>query len=146
VRVVLDSNVVVSALIWGGVPYRLIQAASAGDITLFASTVLLDELRDTLARPHLAARLVQQRSSVEQALGFYGQLVANVIPLTLAPTSRDPDDDHVIACALAAKAQLIVSGDRDLLVLENVRDIAIVTPAQAITRIEAPANRDRGRW
>jgi putative PIN family toxin of toxin-antitoxin system len=137
VRVVLDTNVVVSALIWGGVPYRLLQAATAGDITLFASAVLIDELRDTLSRPHLASRLVQQQSSVEQALGFYDQLIAQVVPRAIEPTSRDPDDDHVIACALAAKAQLIVSGDRDLLVLENVREIAIVTPAQAIARIEA---------
>jgi putative PIN family toxin of toxin-antitoxin system len=137
VRVVLDTNVVVSALIWGGVPYRLLQAATAGDITLFASAVLIDELRDTLSQPHLASRLVQQQSSVEHALGFYDQLIAQVVPRAIEPTSRDPDDDHVIACALAAKAQLIVSGDRDLLVLENVREIAIVTPAQAIARIEA---------
>jgi putative PIN family toxin of toxin-antitoxin system len=61
VRVVLDTNVVVSALLWGGVPYRLIHAASAGGIALFASAVLLKELRDTLARPHLASRLAQQQ-------------------------------------------------------------------------------------
>jgi len=136
VRVVLDTNVVVSALIWGGVPHRLIQAATAGDITLFASTVLLDELRTTLARPHLASRLTQQRSSVEQALDFYGQLVTHVIPRPIEPTSRDPDDDHVIACAVAADARVIVSGDRDLLDLGSHRSIAIVTAAQALGLIE----------
>jgi putative PIN family toxin of toxin-antitoxin system len=137
VRVVLDTNVVVSALIWGGVPYRLLQFAAAGDIALFASTVLLDELRLTLNRPHLASRLTQQQSSVAQALALYDQLVTQVVPRAIEPTSRDPDDDHVIACALASKAQLIVSGDRDLLVLEAVREIAVVTPAQAIACIEA---------
>jgi putative PIN family toxin of toxin-antitoxin system len=138
-RVVLDTNVVVSALIWGGVPYRLLQAANAGDIALFASAVLLDELRDTLARPHLASRLAQQQSSVEHALGVYGQLVGHVVPRAIKPTSRDSDDDHVLACAGAAKAQLIVSGDRDLLALDTYRDIAIVTPAQAVARIVAGA-------
>jgi len=137
VRVVLDTNVVVSALLWGGIPYRLIQAASAGEITLFASRVLLDELRDTLARPHLASRLPQQQSSVEQALGFYGQLVTHVIPRPIEPTSRDPDDDHVLACALAAKAHLIVSGDNDLLTLGRYRTIAILTPALALAHIAA---------
>jgi predicted nucleic acid-binding protein len=88
---------------------------------------------------HLASRLVQQQSSVEHALGFYGQLVGHVVPRALAPTSRDPDDDHVIACAPTAKAQLIVSGDNDLRVLDTYRDIAIVSPAQAIARIEAAA-------
>jgi predicted nucleic acid-binding protein len=92
-----------------------------------------------LMRQHLASRLAQQQSSVERALGFYGQLVGHVVPRALAPTSRDPDDDHVIACPLTANAQLIVSGDQDLLVLENVREIAIVTPAQAIALIEAAA-------
>jgi predicted nucleic acid-binding protein len=93
--------------------------------------------QNLLNRPHLASRLAQQQSSVAQALASYDQLVTQVVPRAIEPTSRDPDDDHVIACALAAKAQLIVSGDRDLLVLEAVREIAIVTPAQAIACIEA---------
>lgn len=138
-RVVLDTNVVVSALIWGGVPYRLIQAASAGDITLFASDALLDELRNTLARPHLAARLMQQRPSVEQAVDLYGQLVTHVAPQPIEPTSRDPDDDHIIACAVAANAGLIVSGDRDLLDLGDHRGIPILTAAQALAFIERGA-------
>ena len=130
-RVVLDTNVIVSALIWGGLPFQLLQAAEAGAITLFSSPVLLEELRDTLARPHLASRLGRERSSVEQAVSLYEQLVNLVNPPAIAPTSRDPNDDHVIACALAAGASLIVSGDRDLLVLNAHRSIAIVTPAQA---------------
>jgi predicted nucleic acid-binding protein len=93
-----------------------------------------------LMRPHLASRLVQQQSSVEHALGFYGQLVGHVVPRALAPTSCDPDEDHVIACPLTAKARLMVSGDNDLLVLDTYRDIAIVSPAQAIARIEAAAS------
>lgn len=46
--------------------------------------------------------------------------------------SRDPDDDHVLACALAAKADLIVSGDRDLLTLKSFREIPIVTAAETV--------------
>ena len=54
----------------------------------------------------------------------------------MARVSRDPDDDHVIACALAAQADAIVSGDRDLLVLERYHDIPIVTPAHALKLID----------
>lgn len=66
-RLVLDTNVVVSALVWGGVPYKLIEAAVAGDIELVTSPALQAELQPVLAREHLASCLTQQRSSVEQA-------------------------------------------------------------------------------
>ncbi len=124
-------------MIWGGVPYRLIHSASVGDISLFASTVLLEELYETLSRPHLASRIGQQQTSVERALDFYGQLVARVVPRPVPRVSRDPDDDHVIPCAVAAEAQLIISGDKDLLDLGSYRSIAILAPAEAIARIEA---------
>lgn len=112
-RVVLDTNVVVSGLIWGGKPYQLLQAATDGDITLYTSPMLPDELREVLAREHLAARLAKKAppSSVEQAVGFYGELAVVVSPLATPKASRDPDDDEVLACALAAQADLIVSGD-----------------------------------
>ena len=52
--------------------------------------------------------------------------------------ARDPDDDHVLAASLAARADLIVSGDQDLLVLGSYRDIPIITAAEAMRRIELP--------
>ena len=55
-RPVLDTNVVVSAVIWGGMPYRLLQAATDGDLELYTSPALLAELRSVLAREHLASR------------------------------------------------------------------------------------------
>jgi putative PIN family toxin of toxin-antitoxin system len=68
VRIVLDTNVVVSVLLWGGTPYRLMQAAVDGAITLCASPELLSELNAVLARDHLRARLELQSSSVAQAM------------------------------------------------------------------------------
>jgi len=56
-RIVLDTNVAVSALLWGGTPYRLIQAAADGALTLCTSPPLLAELRAVLARGHLASQL-----------------------------------------------------------------------------------------
>lgn len=57
-------------------------------------------------------------------------------PALASPVSRDPDDDAVLACALAAKADLIVSGDQDLLVLQAFEGIPIVTAAQALERLK----------
>ena len=135
-RIVLDTNVVVSALIWGGTPYRLVQAAADGDIELCTSPALLIELRDVLGRAHLASRLAQQRSSIEQALGFYGELAISVSPLTtLRVVPGDADDDHVIAAALAARAELVVSGDRHLLSMGSHEGMPIVNVAEALVRI-----------
>ena len=77
-RLVLDTNVVVSAVIWGGNPLELLQAATAGEIELFTSPALLVELRKVLGREHLASRLAEQRTSVEQAIGHYGELAVSV--------------------------------------------------------------------
>ena len=57
-----------------------------------------------------------------------------------APVSRDPDDDHVIACALAARAQLIVSRDQDLLVLHPYQGISILASADALQHLDAKAS------
>lgn len=132
-RLVLDTNVVVSAVIWGGLPYRLLQAATDGDIELYTSPALLAELRSVLAREHLASRLTRQQSSAEQAIRFYGELAISVSPLAIPhAVPRDADDDQIIAAALAAQADLIVSGDNDLLSLGQYQGIAIVMPAQAV--------------
>lgn len=135
-RFVLDTNVVVSALVFGGTPLQLLHAAVTGDVLLFTSPVLLAELREVLARPHLAGPLARKQSSVERAIAKYGELALRVAP-TSAPrvVPNDPDDDHVIACALAAQADIVVSGDRDLLDLQQHQGIAILTASEALKRI-----------
>ena len=139
-RLVLDTNVVVSALIWGGTPYKLIGAAAAGDIELVTSPALLAELRDVLGRQHLASRLAARRSSVEQAIGFYGELAVSVSPLsTPRVVPNDVDDDHVIAAAVAGSAEIVVSGDRHLLSMGNHQSISIVNAAEAVRRVEGAA-------
>ena len=60
-------------------------------------------------------------------------VIAQPLPL---PVCRDPDDDAVLACALAAQADLIVSGDEDLLILKEFQHIPIITPAQAMQRFD----------
>mgnify|MGYP005842370595 CR=1 FL=1 len=132
-RAVLDTNVVVSALLWGGTPFRLFELASDGQLLLYTSPTLLAELHDVLARAHLARRLASQRRVIAEAVGQYKALSIAITPLStprVVPT--DIDDDQVIACALAASAELIVSGDSDLLVLHPWRGIQILDATNAI--------------
>jgi putative PIN family toxin of toxin-antitoxin system len=132
-QAVLDTNVVVSALIWGGTPFKLLQAATDGYLTLYTSPALLAELREVLTRDHLARRLTQQQTAVEDAIRLYAEMSIPITPLaTPRAVPNDIDDDQVIACALAAGATLIVSGDNDLLVLHPWRGIHILNAAEAV--------------
>ena len=132
-RLVLDTNVVASGLLWNGTPAQLIDAARADDLELFSSRVLLAELTRILRRAKFAKAISASGMSLDALVLGYAELATLVVPTTIPPTIlRDPDDDAVLACALAANADLVVSGDHDLLDLKSFRDIPIVNAAQAI--------------
>ena len=132
-RCVLDTNVLVSAFLWQGLPARLIEFASENEIRLFTSRALLDELDEVLHRKKLAKAVRLTGFSADQLVSHYRRLAYRVTTRQLARRiSRDPDDDRVLACALAAKADLIVSGDRDLLTLKSFQRIPIVTATEAV--------------
>lgn len=132
-RCVLDTNILVSAFLWQGIPAKLIELAKENKIQLFTSHVLFDELAEVLHRKKLAKSVENTGFSADQLVSHYRRLAYRVTARQLAKRiSRDPDDDHVLACALAAKADLIVSGDRDLLTLKSFREIPIVMAAEAV--------------
>lgn len=139
-RLVLDTNTALSGLLWGGVPGRLIDAAETGQIELASSAALLAELQGVIAREKFAARLAQRGITVADVFDGYAALVVVVTPATIAPTiKRDPADDQLLAAALAAQADLIVSGDTHLLELKSYNGVEIVTAAVAVERIAAGA-------
>jgi len=135
VRIVLDTNVVLSALLWRGTPWRLLEAArQLEQVQLFTSAVLLEELAEVLLRPVPAKRLALIRRTARQVLADYLDAVDLVAPPeTPRVIADDRDDDHVIAAALAARADLLVSGDRHVLALRTYRGSRIVTPFDALT-------------
>lgn len=139
-RLVLDTNVVVAGLLWNGPPRRLIEWAIEGEaVELFSSAMLLDELADTLGYSKFSARIDSFGTSIAVLLAQYTALVSLVAPTRVARVvADDADDDHVIAAAVAARAELIVTGDRKhLLPVGSHRGIAIVTPREAMGRLDA---------
>lgn len=137
-RIVADTNTVVSGLLWHGAPRQLIDAARARQVTLVTSATLLAELAEVLGRDKFVIRLRQARVSARALVEGYAGIAHRVDAAPLAgPVSRDPDDDEILACAATAHATAIVSGDDDLLSLRRYQDIPILTAAEALRRIEA---------
>lgn len=135
-RVVVDTNTLVSGLLWHGSPRRVLDAARAGTLQLYTTAVLLAELEEVLQRPKFAQRLALAGVSANTLVLGYTALAQLVKPAELTPVVlTDPDDDEVLACAFAARAEIIVSGDSHLLDLKNYEGIPIVTAAQLLTRI-----------
>lgn len=133
-RIVLDTNVVLSALLWRGTPYRLLQTVRQHEhAQLFTSAALLEELGEVLARPLPQQRLALLGRAAHEVLADYIDAVELVTPLLTPPViAADADDDQVIAAAVAAEADLLVSGDHHLRALGSHQNIRIVTPAEAV--------------
>ena len=137
-RRVLDTNVVLSGLLWRSHPGRLLDLAKEEAISLHTSSAPRDELADMLSREKWTAMLATRQTDAAYLMQRYGVLAKVVRPKRIGcVVPNDPDDDAVIACALAARADLIVSGDKHLLGLGGqYQGISIVTPAQAIQLVD----------
>lgn len=136
-RLVLDTNVVASAILWGGTPRLLLQAAREKRVELFTSTAMLAELTDILGRRKFARKIAASQLTIDQLVDGYAQLAALVRPVTTPRIAPDPDDDVVIGTALAAKADLVVTGDKPLLTVSEHQGVRIVSVAEAIEVIDA---------
>lgn len=94
-RIIADTNTVLSGLLWGGPPRRLIDLARARSASLYTSLVLLAELAEVIARDKFAHRIQLAGLSVADHIQDYQRLAYIVEPQPLsAPVSRDPDDDR----------------------------------------------------
>lgn len=136
-RAVIDVNVLVSGLFWHGTPHTLIERLREGRLRLISSPALLAELAEVLERPKFDDILQRSNTSLERTLADIQALAEVMAPPPLQePLCRDPDDDEVLALAVAARADLIISGDTDLLDLSNYEGIPIVTPTEALSSVE----------
>ena len=139
-RLVLDTNVVASAILWGGTPSALLQAARENRVELFTSTAMLAELTDILGRRKFARKITASQLTIDQLVDGYAQLAAHVRPMDIARIAPDPDDDVVIGTALAAKADFVITGDKPLLTVvehQGVRIIGVARAIEVIAEVEA---------
>jgi len=125
VKVILDTNVVLSGIFFTGPPYQILQHWAEGSLTLIISQEILDEYIDA------ADELGRSFPAIDPApilsmVALHSELYE---PQVLAePVCTDPDDDKFLACALASHCPLIVSGDKHLLRVSGYRSIQVVRP------------------
>ena len=135
-RIVPDTNIIVSGLLWRGNPRRVLDAARDGIVELYTSLALLEELEDVLSRKKFAARLAAANVTVQDLVSGFSALATVIDADPIEPVIlRDPDDDAVLACALSAEAEVIVSGDDDLLDLKEHKAIRILTATKFLAEL-----------
>ena len=131
-KVVVDTNVLISGVFFGGMPSRVLEAWRDGKIDLVVSPGILEEYR------RVGNRLEAQFADVSLA-PFIALLVMNaeiIEPPDLSDqVSRDQDDDKFIACALAGSCQFIISGDRHLLEVSGYQGVKVVTPREFLESV-----------
>ena len=131
IRIIVDTNVFVSALFWKGAPYHILEAWQENKIKLVFSEEILEEyirVGTILGKKYKGLDLF----SMIDLLTIYGELC---FPVTLeAAVSRDPDDDKFLACALGASCNFIVSGDKDLLDISGYADVDVLKPADFVKK------------
>ena len=132
VKIVVDTNVIVSAMLFGGKPGKLIPLWQRGTIRPLASKEIIDEYLRVLTYPKF------KLSEEDVNFLLYQEILPYFEVIDVEPGPRiikkDPEDDKFIRCALAGKAKWIISGDRHLLALKTYKKIKILTPSDFLQK------------
>lgn len=124
-KVVMDTNVFVSGVFFGGPPYQILKAWQLGEFELILSREILDEYRrvgEILREEHPAVDLKPILNFVLEHAKVYKSAVLK------EPICEDPDDDKFFACALASGSKVIISGDKHLLKISGYQGIQVLKP------------------
>ena len=136
-KLVIDTNALVSGTLWSGPPARLIAALEEKRATLVLSAELLAEFGDVIRRPRLASRLAASNVTPHKLLSRLARQAEFVFPapIVLPPSLRDPKDLIVLAAAVMARVDAIVTGDEDLLSMRSFDGISIMKVREALEKL-----------
>lgn len=129
----LDTNILISGLLWDGNEARIIEEAEKGKIKLYISNALLEELEGVLKRDKFFKKIESKEYTVDRALAKIALIATLIKPQYKINTIKeDSDDNRVLECAVSAKASLIISGDSHLLKLKNYSGINIISASDYV--------------
>lgn len=139
-RAVVDTNTLVSGLLWRGNPSRILDAIFDNRVELCLTEELLAELSDVLRRPRLAKQVAERGLDADWSCSFIRERCSVLAPAASleVPELRDRKDLPVLAAAQAAAVDLIITGDKDLLSLKSFAGIPIIDAAEAVRLLRLP--------
>lgn len=127
-RIILDTNVLVSGLFFPGIPLKILKSIKRGKYRIIVSREIVDEYKRTIDK--LAARFANViDANTQLELIILSSDICQPQKL-IEPVCADPDDDKFIACAIASKTKIVVSGDKELLNVSGYKGIEVLTPRQ----------------
>ena len=129
----MDTNVLISGLCFGGRPAQVLEQALTGKINLFTSAVLIDEFKAVM-NAKFPGRQVVIMETLNELSQLWEMILDAALPRVRHVTA-DPTDDRVLECAVAARADFILSGDKHLLNLKSFGKIPILAPGVFLKEI-----------
>jgi putative PIN family toxin of toxin-antitoxin system len=136
-KLVLDTNVFISAFYWGGNPQKLIDRITEGTDELYISDGILDEVASVMGRPKFksAPEAIERYTRAIEKLGKKVHITGK-----LKGICRDEDDDDKLECGTLSRADYLITGDADLLILKNYQQLKIVTTSEYLQITNASTN------
>lgn len=124
-RILLDTNIYISAILFKGKPRQILQELIDEKVTGYISNEILKELEDTLSKPKFKIT----NDFIHIVLSEIREVtkLVSITPLTNYLDLRDRDDYHILEAAYSAKVDYLITGDKDLLSLENIQEFKIVS-------------------
>ena len=133
IRVVLDTNVIISAIFWRGAPYKVMKKALQRDFILVISPDILEEVSERLKHKFNLPR--EEIETLMNILLSYSDIVEPTTKVNVV--KADENDNKIIECAIDGEADFIVTGDHHLLELKSYKSIKIITPAEFLKLLES---------
>jgi len=134
IRVVLDTNILISAILFGGKPRQVLERVIRGEIRLCMSEAILEELKGVLRRSKFSYSI----EAIQVILTELTSLSDFVNPSkTIRVVPEDPDDNRILECAVEAEANYIITGDLHLLRLSRYQDIEVLNAGAFLEKLSS---------
>ncbi|MGB2762586.1 MAG: putative toxin-antitoxin system toxin component, PIN family [Minisyncoccales bacterium] len=134
-RIVLDNNVFISGIFWQGVPNDIIKLSEKGELEIFATNEILEELFGVLKREKFRFLFEEAKTNTDIVFEKVLEIVKICEPVKeVRIIEKDPSDNKFLACAISCQATFIISGDIHLLEFKEFQEICIISPREFLKK------------